>query len=272
MLAGFSFPEISGRWTLGRQAALIVSIELPSRPAVLVLTLGAFLLRPDSRITAHFATTVELAEATFTSASTEWRIVLIDAGAGPFAAIGLSVEGATAPAQLTGGRGDLRLLGLRLISAEQAALRPADPGEPMTEAAGHLIPAQGFSGPEPLGRWTDGPRARCLCRLGSWAFGGVRLGLRFSLVHAPDDGELRLVVRPGATSPLHFALPHGEPAEASFIVEPGAIGSDGHVVIDLEVENPSSPLASGLSEDSRELGVLLRDIVATPVVAEERQN
>jgi hypothetical protein len=264
-VAGFSFPENSGRWTIGRQAVLSVPVEPAVRPTALVLRLAPFLPRSDSRITAHFATTLELAVATF-GASTEWQIVLLaKGGLESRVAIGLSLNGAAAPGRLGEGRADLRLLGLRVVSAQEADLHPAEPEQAMTEANGRLILAQGFSLAEPPGRWTDGPTARCLCRVGPWAFNGFRLILHFSLVHAPDDGALRLVARAGSGDPARVQLAHGKPGQAILVVDATAILVHGHVIVDLSVDNPSSPLQSGASEDPRQLGVLVSALVALPL-------
>jgi hypothetical protein len=127
------------------------------------------------------------------------------------------------------------------------------PGQPLAVGAGSgdeaFLVGDGWSVPEAGGRWTHGSRARLLLRI---ADGHGPLLFEIEGQPIRKQQVVDLWVNGGRRSRRRWDGPacHRVPLA----------GSDGEVLVDLSVKHPVSPAELGQSEDTRPLGLFVRNV------------
>lgn len=258
-LYGAWFPEPDGCMLAGREASLALVLKR----------------RPESGLILSMSADPVFFEGSGTRQRLEVLVNGLSAarfslqGDGP----GLDGEAIALPGAAVAGR-DMIELTLRTPDAASAPLSPEEweqqersivlrhlmlrepvlcqPGQPLAVGAGsgdEALVAGGWSVPEPGGRWTHGSRARLLLRIAD-GHGPLDLEIEGQPIRERQIVDLR--VNRGRRSRLRWDGParHRVPVAAS----------DGEALVDLRVKRPVSPAELGQSEDTRPLGLFLRNV------------
>jgi Uncharacterised nucleotidyltransferase len=258
-LYGAWFPPVGGCMLAGREARLALPLKR----------------RPDSGLILSMSADPVLFPGHGTSQRLDVLVNGVSAARFSFheGGPGLDGEAIAVPRAAVAGR-DVIELTLRTPDATAAPLSPEEweerersivlcdlvlrepvlcqPGQPLAVGAGsgdQALVAGGWSVPEPGGRWTYGSRARLLLRI---ADGHGPLDFE---IEGQPIGEHQIVdlrVNRGRRSRLRWDGParHRVPVAAC----------DGEVLVDLRVKQPVSPAELGQSEDTRPLGLFVRNV------------
>jgi hypothetical protein len=120
---------------------------------------------------------------------------------------------------------------------------------------------QGWSFVDDNGVWTEGPKATLSFALGPVA-GDVELllcGESFVAAGHPENG-LRLIANGEPLAHFRFQAPMSLHECRAIMPRATIDRAEGHLDLELGIDAPASPLAVGLSKDSRELGFHVRTL------------
>jgi hypothetical protein len=273
-LAGWSVPEIGGRWTERADVWLLLRLPdglsgaLPLRLRAYSIPADLAPLAPDLEVDIWAAGRVQRRryqggellplDRFLEGRAVAWR-------GGRVLPLFMSFRSPIDPAARGNTNGDPRALGLflrRIDLASTATIPDLGEGVDLASAGSAVdlssnLPADamcwsGWSVAEPDGRWTSGAEGRLLVNPGR-----ARLpALRLTVSHLfPSDQTADVLV--GGTPAARIAAP-------GVVEVPVIVGADGLVDIRLRPRAPVAPQALGRSDDPRVLGVMLRSVM--PVV------
>ena len=147
-----------------------------------------------------------------------------------------------------------------------ARLDPAPLGDARvafaTLTADSLI--HGWSEPEPLGRWSDGPEAVAAFRV---APGGGDLALHAVVdpFVVPRHPRLTVQIWANGSRVATWRFVYGRPIPSEQTIGiPAALARAGLLVLTFVIRTPCSPARIGHSPDSRRLGIYVRTLAARP--------
>ena len=116
--------------------------------------------------------------------------------------------------------------------------------------------AEGWSGPEDWGRWSDSEDARLAFRVGAPRALSVEADVRPLLSKARSEQDVSIVVNGCPVARTTFSFPYDAVARTiGGEVPSSCIPDDGHVDVDIMTDHARSPKSVGISEDDRALGV-----------------
>jgi hypothetical protein len=270
------YPDQAGIWTDGSRADLALTLdEIRDDDYALTLELESVCVGPDDSLAVEARVGGErIAARNVAQGDQEWRIELPT----PLPADGtvdlmLALAEPRSPREL-GWSEDERPLGIlvRSLTLEEVD-RSVPLGEEIEFSEGSdakRLLGDGWSPPESTGVWTDRTKAILVLQLDGAPRGDVELLLAADPFLTPRHRELEVDVSASGErlgtrvfrirrgffrlrrrhSPLRAVLPEA-------VRDPR-----GRVVVELDIHDPARPVDLGLSEDSRQLGLHLRSLVA----------
>src|SRR5215468_438961 len=269
-LTGLSHPQSDGRWTDGPIATL--DVKLASAP----VEMGRLRLHMLPFVTEDKGQSLRLRcgegpEKTleFSPGTLAWRIVdlpLTGVHSDTFIHIRIAVGQMFVPSKL-GISPDPRALGvlirkIELLTDAVDELLPLAPGNSINLGSpdlDHMVRLDGFSGPDPDGRWTDGTVATINLKLPPETIQKGRLRLHVMPFVTEKNGQsLQLRCGEGPEKVVEFSP--GEFAWKMVDLPLAGVQSNGHTQIELKVGHTFVPLKLGMSSDPRALGVMVGQI------------
>lgn len=273
------YPDQAGVWTDGLRSDLALSLdEIRERDYTIALALESICVHPDDSLPVEALVNGErVAARDVAQGDKEWRIELpTPVPADGAVDLTLAVAEPRSPREL-GWSGDERPLGILVRSLTLEEIDRSVPlGEEIAFSEGsgaERLLGDGWSGLEPTGVWTDGEKASVVLELEGAPSGDVEFLLAVDPFVTPGHRELRVDVAAGGErlgtrvfrSRRRF-FRFGRRYEPLRFVLPAAVrDARGRVVIELIIHQPARPLDLGLSEDSRQLGLHLRSLVASSI-------
>ena len=273
------YPDQAGVWSDGVRSELALALdEIRERDYAIALALESICVQPDDSLAVEALVNGErVAARDVAPGDDEWRIELpTPVPANGAVDLTLAVAEPRSPREL-GWSGDERPLGILVRSLTLEEIDRSVPlGEEIefSEGSGaERLLVDGWSPLEPTGVWTDGEKASLVLELEGAPSGDVELLLAVDPFVTPAHRELRVDVSAGGEglntrvfrSRRRF-FRFGRRYEPLRVVLPAAVrDARGRVVIELIIHQPARPLDLGLSEDSRQLGLHLRSLVATRI-------
>jgi hypothetical protein len=121
-------------------------------------------------------------------------------------------------------------------------------------AGGARYLSSGWSRPDAQGVWSDGPTAKLLFDVGGFPHDDLALELELRPFLAPDTAARRVEISAGNGPPAPIEL---GTAMTLALPIPASSFRASMLTVDFCFDDPASPLSAGLSDDARELSVML---------------
>jgi SAM-dependent methyltransferase len=119
----------------------------------------------------------------------------------------------------------------------------------------------GLSGPEPSGRWTEGPHAAIHLRLPQNCSGPVLIKIDLAAFVAPPSLKAQAVeVSANGVKLETWTISDQIFRRRAILVQPDIIGPSREIALDLSIPSCTQPSALGLNRDMRHLGIFLKQI------------
>jgi hypothetical protein len=294
---GWAYPEEAGIWTQGSRSELALALEgIGEGDCVLALSLGSICVGPDDSRRVEALVNGALAAAReFRHGDPEWHIeVPASAAVGGEIDLTFEIDESRTPLELGWSIDDDRRLGIllrtvTLLPADDEAARAGLERERRLRAWAargetdrgrlHVRPREtveladlsdygGFGEgwmmyPDQAGVWTEGSRSELALALAGIPERDYALALSLGSICVGPDASLRVeaLVNDELAAARDFG--YGDPEWR--IELPAHVPGDGEIDLTLMVEEPSSPLVLGWSEDDRRLGILVRTVTLEEV-------
>jgi hypothetical protein len=293
---GWAYPDEAGIWTQGSRSQLALALDgIVEGDYVLGLSLGSICVEPDESLRVEALVNDERATARdFRYGDPEWYIEL----PAPVPSDGeidltFEIEEPSTPIALGWSDDDDRRLGLllrtaRLLPADADAARAGlardrrrvawaargdgsqrrlhvRTGEPVELA--NLNDYGGFGDgwayQDVAGIWTEGPRSELRLALDGTGESDYVLALSLGIICVGPDSSLRVAALVNGERVAARDFSFGDP---EWQVElPAPVPADGDLDLTFEIEELSSPLELGWSDDDRRLGILLHSVALEEV-------
>ena len=137
-------------------------------------------------------------------------------------------------------------------------------------AATKRYQVQGWSHPETWGTWTDGAVAELAMRLTPAPSGPLKLMIRIqtAMTHRQQPiQEIEVLANDAVIG--HASFRAGDPPlDLNRLIPATALNNEGMLRLVFRIAHPSSPKALGMSEDPRQLGILVNQIRISTVAVD----
>jgi hypothetical protein len=265
-----------GAWTEGSRSELALAVEgIGGSDYAVSLSLGSICVAPDEVLRVELGINGERAAVRELGHGEPSWSVESPAPMPPDGEVDLAfvIEEPSSPLELGWSTDDSRLgLLIRSITFEELD-RSVQVEEEIVFGQGsgaERLLGRGWWSLEPTGVWTDGESASLVLKLPADEPGDVELVLAVDPFVTPEHPELEVEVSAGGRQLGRRVFRHRRGLfgrgkghrPIRVVVPPSARHETGRVVLELRLRDPASPLALGLSDDSRRLGLHLRSLSA----------
>jgi hypothetical protein len=294
---GWAFPEEGGIWTQGERSSLTLALDGGAYgDYVLALSLGSICVGGgESLRVAALVNGEPAASREFRYGDPDWHVELpARASSDGQVEVTFEIEEPRTPIEVGWSIDDDRPLGILLrsitvlpaddavaleglarqrralawaargaLDGERLHIRPGEPIEVADVSDYGGFRAGWMLYPDQAGVWTEGSRAEL-----ALAFEGIRdsdyaLTLSLGSICVRPDASLNVEALLNGENAAARSLRHGD---AEWRIEsPATVPADGEVDLTFVVEEPTSPLELGWSEDDRRLGFFLRALTLEAV-------